>query len=169
MPFEPNVVRLWRSLSRDARTEAARSFWERPTEEAAVAAAQEIVKILRVRPQAFHKIPLEQRVRAVAGLAAPPDSLAEALLISLHVDSRRALLIAFLDALAIPHEEGMIDDESDDFDPPTADAVRAALPALLERFPADEIRTYWNALWLQDGERWTALVDVVDELPAPSA
>lgn len=72
MPFEPNVVRLWRSLSRDARTEAARSFWERPTEEAAVAAAQEIVKILRVRPQAFHKIPLEQRVRAVAGLAAPP-------------------------------------------------------------------------------------------------
>lgn len=63
----------------------------------------------------------------------------------------------------------MIDDESDDFDPPTADAVRAALPALLERFPADEIRTYWNALWLQDGERWTALVDVVDELPAPSA
>lgn len=166
MPFEPNVVRLWRALPREARLEAAHSFWERPTEEAAVAAAQEIVKILRVRPQAFHKVPLDQRVRAVAGLAAPPDTLAEALLISLHVDARRDLLVAFLDALAIPHEEGMIDDESDDFDPPAAEAVRAALPALLERFPAAQIAVYWNALWLQDGERWAALAEVVDELSA---
>jgi len=165
MPFETNVVRLWRALSREARLEAAHSFWERPTEEAAVAAAQEIVKILRVRPQAFHKVPLDQRIRAVAGLAAPPDSLAEALLISLHVDARRDLLVAFLDALAIPHEEGMIGDE-DEFAPPTADAVRAALPGLLERFPADHIAVYWNALWLQDGERWAALAEVVDDLPA---
>lgn len=165
MPFEPNVVRLWRALPREARLEAAHSFWERPTEEAAVAAAQEIVKILRVRPQAFHKVPLDQRVRAVAGLAAPPDTLAEALLISLHVDARRDLLVAFLDALAIPHEEGMISEE-DDFEPPTAAAVRGALPALLARFPAEQIAVYWNALWLQDGERWAALAEVVDELPA---
>ncbi len=165
MPFEPNVVRLWRALSRAARLEAARGFWERPTEEAAVAAAQEIVKILRVRPQAFHKVPLEQRVRAVAGLATPPDGLAEALLISLHVDARQALLVAFLDALGIPHEEGMLDEE-EDFEPPRAEAVRAALPELLARFPADEIHVYWNALWLQDPKRWGALAQVVDELPA---
>lgn len=165
MPFEPNVVRLWRALSREARLEAARGFWERPTEEAAVAAAQEIVKILRVRPQAFHKVPLEQRVRAVAGLAAPPDTLAEALLISLHVDARRPLLVAFLDALGIAHEDGLIDEE-EDFEAPRADAVRSALPALVASFPVDQIRVYWNALWLQDTERWNALAEVVDELPA---
>jgi hypothetical protein len=165
MPFQPNVVRLWRALSREARLAAARGFWERPTEEAAVAAAQEIVKILRVRPQAFHKVPLEQRVRAVAGLAAPPDALAEALLISLHVDARQPLLVAFLDAIGVAHEEGLIDDE-EDFEAPGADAVRAALPALLASFPAEQIRVYWNALWLQDPGRWAALAEIVDELPA---
>lgn len=167
MPFETTTLRLWKSLAREERVEAARAFWERPSEEAALAAAQEIVKILRVRPQAFHKVPLEQRVRAVAGLAAPPEALADALLISLHVDARRELLVAFLEALGIPHEEGLIEEEAE-FEPPAVDRVRAALPALLVGHSPERVRVYWNALWLQDPERWAALAEVADELPEPA-
>jgi hypothetical protein len=156
MSFELTTLRLWRTLSREERVEAARAFWNRPPEEAAIAAAREIVQILRVRPQAFHKIPLEQRVSALAGLAAPPEVLAEALLLALHVEARRELLGACLDALAIPHEAGMIADDAD-FAPPGEAAARAALDTLKTRFPADQIRVYWNALWLQDRERWGAL------------
>ena len=58
MSFEPSTSRLWRTLPREVRLEAARAFWNRPGEEAAALAAQEIVKLLRVRPQAFHKVPL---------------------------------------------------------------------------------------------------------------
>ena len=156
MPFETTTLRLWRTLGREERLEAARAFWNRPSEEAAVVAAREIVQILKVRPSSFHKIPLEQRVRAVAGLAAPPEALAEALLVALHVEKRRTLLGAFLDALGIAHEEGMLPDDAD-FPAPGEAAVRAAAAELAARFPPEQIRVYWNTLWLQDRERWGAL------------
>ena len=165
MPFEPSTTRLWRTLSRDDRLEAARVFWNHPPEAAAVVAAQEIVKLLRVRPQAFHKVPLDQRARAVAGLAAPPELLAESLLLALHVETRRDLLGAFLDALGIAHEEGMLAEDAD-FPAPSEAAARAALDALRPRFAADAIRVYWNALWLQDRERWGALEAAAADLAA---
>lgn len=163
MPFEPTALRLWKTLPRDERERAARAFWERPPEEAAAAAAQEIVKLLKMRPQAFHKISAEARVRALAGLANPPETVAEALLIALHLEERRPLLAAFLDALAIPHEEGLIADDVE-IEPVAAERARRALAALAPAHPAAAIRLYWNALWLQDRERWAGLADVADEI-----
>lgn len=163
MPFEPTALRLWKTLPRDERERAARAFWERPPEEAAAAAAQEIVKLLKMRPQAFHKISAESRVRALAGLANPPETVAEALVIALHLEERRPLLAAFLDALAIPHEEGLIADDVE-IEPVAAERARGALAALAPAHPAPAIRLYWNALWLQDRERWAGLAEVADEI-----
>lgn len=160
MTFETTPLKLWRALPREDRVEAARAFWERPTEEAGAIAAREIVNILRVRPQAFHKVPIEQRVRAVAGLAHPPDALADALVLSLHVVARRTLLVDFLDALGIAHEEGLI---AEDAELPEVDEerVRRALDELRGKGHGDRaIATYWNALWLQDPERWGPLETV---------
>jgi len=42
--------------------------------------------------------------------------------------------------------------------------VRAAAKALRERHDVSAIRLYWNALWLQDAERWKALEVVGSEL-----
>jgi hypothetical protein len=162
--FETTPLKLWRSLPREERALAARAFWEHPTEEAGALAAREIVNILRVRPQAFHKIRIEQRVRAVAGLAHPPDALADALVLSLHVVARRTLLVDFLDALGIAHEEGLI---AEDAELPEIDEarVRRALDALRARGHGDRaITTYWNALWLQDPGRWAPLATVAGEL-----
>jgi hypothetical protein len=163
MPFEPTPLRLWKSLTKVEREQAARAFWEHPPEEAAPAAAREIVKLLRVRPQAFGKIPLESRVRALAHLAHPPDAVAEALVVALHLGPRRPLLADFLDALGIAHEDGLIAEDTE-LPPPDEAAVRAAGAALKERHEAAAVRTYWNALWLQDKERWHALEVVANEL-----
>lgn len=164
MAFETSAVRLWRTLDREDRLAGARAFWNRPTEEGAALAAREIVKILRVRPQAFARVPLDQRVRAVAGLAHPPDALADALLLALHVGERRALLADFLDAAGIAHEEGLIAEDAE-VPAPTEETARLALAALREKgHAAAAIRVYWNALWLQDPERWQALATVAGEL-----
>lgn len=163
MPFEPTALRLWKTLPRDERETAARAFWERPPEEVAATAAHEIVKLLKMRPQAFHKISPESRVRALAGLANPPETVAEALLVALHLEQRRPLLAAFLDALAIPHEEGLIAEEAE-IAPVTAERARQALAALAPAHPTAAIRVYWNALWLQDRERWAGLAEIADEL-----
>ena len=163
MPFESTPLRLWKSLPRAEREQAARAFWEQPPKEAAPAAAREIVKLLRVRPQAFGKIPLESRVRALAGLAHPPDAVAEALVVALHLGPRRPLLADFLDQLGTAHEEGLIAEDAEVSSPDEA-KVRAAVATLRERHDASAIRVYWNALWLQDPERWKALETVAAEL-----
>ncbi len=163
MSFAPSPLKLWQSLDKSERGSAARAFWNRPPAEIAPAAAQEIVKVLRVRPQAFQKVSLETRVRILAGLAAPAESVAESLLVALHLEERRSLLIDFLDALGIPHEEGMIAEETE-VSPPNAAVVRAAAEKLRLRHAPAAIRVYWNALWLQDRERWAALETVASEL-----
>lgn len=164
MAFETSAVRLWRTLDREDRLAGARAFWNRPTEEGAALAAREIVKILRVRPQALAHVPLEQRARALAGLAQLPEGLADALLLALHVGERRSLLVDFLNAAGIAHEEGLI---AEDAEVPTLTGETAgkALAALTARGHSPQaIRVYWNALWLQDRERWAALETVA---PAP--
>jgi len=163
MSFETSTVRLWRSLERSDRTAAATAFWQHPPQELAALAAQDIVKLLRVRPQAFHKVPLQQRVNALAGLAHPSDAVAEALLVALHLEARRQLLIDFLDAIGVAHEEGLLEADAE-FPPPDETTVRSALATLRERHPADQIRLYWNALWLQDPDHWSALATTADEL-----
>jgi hypothetical protein len=164
MPFETSTARLWRALARADRLTAASAFWSRPSEEGAKLAAREIVQLLRVRPQALGRVALDQRVRALAGLAHPPEALADALLLALHVGERRGLLADFLDAAGIPHEEGLI---AEDAELPALDrdAAGRALAALRAKGHAPAaIRVYWNALWLQDRERWAALAELVDEL-----
>jgi hypothetical protein len=160
MAFETSTVRLWRTLSREDRVAAATAFWNRPTKEGTALALREIVKILRVRPQALGRVPIGQRVSAVAGLANPPEALADALLVALHVGERRSLLVDFLEAAGIPHENGVIAEDAE-LAPLVEESARKALAALRVRGHADPaIRAYWNALWLQDRERWAALETV---------
>jgi hypothetical protein len=89
--------------------------------------------------------------------------VAEALVVALHLGPRRPLLADFLDQLGVAHEEGLIAEDLE-VAPPTDEAVRAAGAALKERHDAAAIRTYWNALWLQDPTRWRALEAAADIL-----
>jgi hypothetical protein len=85
--------------------------------------------------------------------------------VSLHLGHRRALLGAFLDALSLPHEEGVLKEEADAEPPVTPEKARAAVGAL-SAFPVGHVRTYLNTLWLQDPERWEALEGADDWLSA---
>lgn len=163
MPFETTASRLWRSLPREARERAARHFWEHPPEEVAPTAAREVVNLLKIRPQAFGRLSAAQRERALAGLAQTPEPVAEALLVALHLAERRPLLAAFLDTIGVAHEEGLIAEDAE-VPPLTAEAARQALATLRAGHPADELRVYWNALWLQDRERWAGLAALADEI-----
>ena len=51
--------------------------------------------------------------------------------------------------------------------PSRAEKAKAAVGPLAS-FPAGEVRTYLNTLWLQDPERWGALEDADDWLPGAS-
>jgi len=163
MPFELSATRLWKTLGREERERAAHAFWQQPPQDAAATAASEIVQLLHMRPQAFAKLSPEARARALARLAQPPESLADALLVAFHFAARRPLLAAFLDGLGVPHEGGLIDEELE-IGPVDAERARKALAELRPAHEAAAIRLYWNALWLQDREQWAGLAEIAGEI-----
>lgn len=156
MTLEPTAVRLWKHLSRADRLAAATCFWREPPQEMLGAALAAIVKARRMRPQAARALSDEVRSPALAGILDPGEALAAALLVALHLGERRPLLTAFLDALGLPHEDGILKEEADALPPPTPEAVSSALAAL-GTFGRPEVEAYMNTLWLQDPTRWAAL------------
>ena len=62
---------------------------------------------------------------------------------------------AFLDALGIAHEDGLI--SAEDTPPPDAAKCASASKTLAEKFPADRVALYLNTLLTQDPDTWAAL------------
>jgi hypothetical protein len=156
MTFETSAVRLWKRLSREDRAEAAAAFWKEPPQEALGLALGAIVRSRKLRPQVARSLSDEERSRALASVLDPGEPLAASLLVALHLGARRPLLVAFLDALGLPHDNGILTEQADQAPPPGADAVGRATAAL-SAFPKSQVEVYYNTLWLQDPERWAAL------------
>jgi hypothetical protein len=156
--IETSAVRVWRRLGREDRLAAAAAFWRDPPEILVATALGSIIAARHLRPQAARALSEEARVQALAAILDPGEALASSLLVALHLDQRRGLLAAFLDAVGLPHEDGLLQEDEAAVHPPLSeDTARAGVQALASRFPLDQVRTYLNTLWLQDPERWAAL------------
>jgi len=156
MPFQTTATRLWKTLTPEERLHAASAFFEEPSPDLAAAAVGALVKARHMRPQAARALSPDAQARVLATVLELGEPLAQGLLVALHLSERRPLLGAFLDALQLPHEDGILKEEADAVPPVDAASARAALGALAV-FPAADVRTYLNTLWLQDPERWQAL------------
>jgi hypothetical protein len=162
MPFHPTATRLWKHLPPEERLAASAAFFAEPPPELAGAALGALVKARNLRPQAARALAPDAQARILATVLEPGEPLAQGLLVSLHLGQRRPLLRAFLDALSLPHEDGVLKEEADSVAPVRPEAAKAAV-ASLASFPADHVRTYLNTLWLQDGGRWEALEAIEGE------
>lgn len=156
MRFEPTASRIWKSLAREDRRLAATAFLREPIPELYASALGAIVRQRRMRPQAARAMALEEQAAALAGILDPGEPLAGSLLVALHLAERRPMLGAFLDSLGLPHENGVMKEEAD---ATARDAARIeeAARQLAERFPREQVATYFNVLLLQDPERWASL------------
>jgi hypothetical protein len=154
--LENTATRLWKKLGREERTAAARHFFEQPPPELLGSALAALVKARHLRPQVARSLPPEEQARALAGVAEPGESVASSLIVALHLGDRRPLLTTFLDAVGLPHEEGILTEE-DEGAPLAEAAARAGVAALGRAFPREQVELYLNALWLQDPDRWQVL------------
>jgi hypothetical protein len=158
---ELTPARLWAELDDDTRRLAARSLyrgeWEDPMgrREADLA----IAEVLRFREVAVRKLSADRRVDYLLRAVRPDDSLARSLLLALHLGQRKPILESFLDALEIPHEGGMID-ENFDLEPPDAARLTGAVEKLRAGFPDDEVEIYLASLLAMDPETWASLAEL---------
>jgi hypothetical protein len=155
--FRPS--RLWRRMPLDRRTDAAGLFWaDDHSADQQLEAVASIASHMKFRARSVVSLPVDKKSRYLAGLPTISDSVAARALVSYHLERQRPMMAAFLDLLSIPHENGLISDET--AKKPDADALTRAAAELATKFPADDVSLYLGTLISQDPETWGALAEV---------
>jgi hypothetical protein len=151
-------ARLWKQMTLDQRTRAAHAFWsdEEATDDQ-VQAAFLIAQQKKFRPKTVIGLDLDRKARHLATLGSLPDQLAARALILYHLAEQRPMMGAFLDALGITHENGLIQEDSVK---PDAAKMPGAVKAISAAFPAEDVRIYLDTLIVQDPETWGPLQEV---------
>ena len=118
-PDIPRPSQLWKQLDPDRKRQAADAFWR--DENAANEQAEAIGLIaqrIKFRLKSVITMPVEKKSQYVLSMPAVSEMLAARLLVAYHLAHQRPMMGAFLDALGISHEEGIIAEE--DVKPPSA-------------------------------------------------
>jgi hypothetical protein len=154
--------RLWSALDPDTRLAAARSLYahdwgQSPTRREADLT---IATAMRFRDTMVRQLPVDKRAAYLAKIGSPTDNLASSLLLALHLEQRRPILGAFLDALGVPHKDGLIA-EDHELKAPDAKTLKAAVTKIGASFDAAEVDLYLATLLALDPETWGGLSGLV--------
>ena len=157
---EPTLTaaKLWKRMTSDQRTSAARAFWsDEDATDSQIQAVLLIAQQKKFRPKSVLALDVERKTHHLAGIASVPDTVAARALVVYRLAEQREMMGAFLDALGIAHENGLIKDDEVKPDPSKiADAVKA----IREKFPEVDTSLYLDTLLCQDPETWGALKEV---------
>jgi len=148
-------------MTAEQRLSAARAFWQ--SDEAGDDQVQAVLLIAqhkKFRPKSVMALDEERRSKHLASLASIPETMAARALIVYHLAAQRPMMGAFLDALGIAHEEGVI--QAEDVKP-EADKLQSAVKQIAEAYPQEDVALYLSTLLCQDPETWGALRPIVEE------
>jgi hypothetical protein len=150
--------RLWRRMTPDQRLRAARAFWaEEQAADDQVQAALLIAQQKKFRPKFVIGLDDERRAKHLATMVGLPEALAARCLVVYHLAEQREMMGAFLDALGLKHENGLIEDDEAKPDP---ERLAAAVEAIAARYPAEDVSLYLTTLLCQDPDTWSELSKV---------
>ncbi|SRR6266508_2010161 len=156
--------RVWKRLTLDQRQRVALAFWaDEDATDDQVQAAFLIAQQKKFRPKTVIGLDLDRKARHLATLGSVPDAIVARALIVYHLAEQRPMMGAFLDALGIAHENGLIQEDSVK---PDAAKIGPAVAQLTSQFPADAVRLYLTTLLAQDPETWGALGEIIQGLAA---
>jgi hypothetical protein len=152
----PRPSQLWKQLAPDRKAKAVDAFWR---DDNAVAEQAEaiagIAQRLKFRPKSAMALPADKKSRYLLSMPNVSELVAARLLVVYHLEHQRAMMAAFLDALGIKHENGLIEDE--ELDPPDAERLKQAASAIGTTFPPEDVALYLSTLLWQDPDTWGAL------------
>ena len=150
--------RLWKRMTSDQRLEAGRAFFadEQATDDQ-IQAILLISQQKKFRPKTVLALDSERKARHFASLMALSDPLAARVLVAYHLATQRPMMGAFLDALGIAHEDGLIQEDAVKPDPTKVPVAAAAIGG---QFSPEHVSLYLNTLLCQDPDTWGALAEV---------
>jgi hypothetical protein len=170
MTDAPAIARpsqLWKSLSQERKLQAAEAFWSEP--EAGLEQAEAtalIAQKIKFRAKSVVAMPVDKKARHLASFPNVTELVAARLLVAYHLAHQRPMMGAFLDAVGITHENGMI--AEDDVKAPEPEVLRKAATTIAGEYPADDVALYISTLLWQDAETWGALAEAPERSVAPA-
>ena len=156
VPAIPRPSQLWKQLSPDRKQQAADAFWR--DEHAAVEQAEAIASIahrIKFRAKSVMTMAVDRKAKYLVTLPGVSELVAARLLVAYHLQHQRPMMGAFLDALGIKHDNGLIED--DDVAPPSAETLKGAAKTLAASYPSEDVSLYLSTLIWQDPETWGPL------------
>lgn len=148
-------AQLWKQMTLAQRQQAALAFWQdEQGGDDQLQAALLIAQRKKFRPKSVIGLDDDRKAKHLASLVLVPEQIAARALIAYHLSAKRPMMAAFLDALGIAHDDGLIKEDEVKPDP---EKIGPAVGALTSQFPADDVALYLNTLFSQDPETWAAL------------
>jgi hypothetical protein len=155
--FRPS--RIWKRMPQEKRVEAANLFWtDENSADQQIEAIAAIATHMKFRTKSVFNLPEDKRAKYLATLPGISDAVAARALVNYHLERQRPMMAAFLDLLGIPHENGLITEET--VAKPDPEKVRKAAADLAMAYPQDDVSLYLATLVSQDPETWEGLIDV---------
>jgi len=160
VPDIPRPSQLWKQLSPERKRQAADAFWrdENAADEQAEAIAL-IAQRIKFRLKSVFAMPPAKKAQYLLSMPAVSEMLAARLLVAYHLGHQRPMMGAFLDALGIKHEEGII--AEDEVKPPPDAALKQASKAIAASYPPEDVSLYLSTLVWQDPDTWGALAELL--------
>ena len=157
--------RLWKRMTSSQRLDAARAFWlDEQASDDQIQAVLLISQQKKFRPKFVLGLDVDRKAKHLASMVSLPDAMAARTLIVYHLAEQRDMMGAFLDALGISHDNGLI---QDDEVKPDAAKVPAGVAAIAAKFPKENVALYLSTLLCQDPGTWGALEGAAErEMPA---
>lgn len=123
-----------------------------------------IAEARKVRPIFLERQPRQQRHASMVGMLSRPamEVISSNLVRHWLVSKQTAMLTQFLDAMGVPHKDGVIDDL-----PATADdaKLKAAVEGLLAKFPHEQVAVYLLAFNEMNEANWPNLKTLLETDP----
>ncbi len=145
-------------MTAEQKLVAARAFWnEEQATDDQIQAVMLIAQQKKFRAKTVIGLDDDRKAKHFASLPTLPDAMAARALVVYHLTAQREMMGAFLDALGISHEAGLI---QDDAVKPEPDRIGAAVQLISGKYPAEDVTLYLDTLLCQDPDTWGALGDL---------
>jgi hypothetical protein len=142
-------------LTAEQRLRAAQALWhDTDATNDQRQAALLIAKQMKLRPKTAMGLDADRKARHLASVSDLPEELAARMLVFYHLAEQRPMMGAFLDAVGIAHENGLIQEDAVTPDPAK---IATAAAAIARAYPADDVSLYLNTLLWQDPASWGVL------------
>lgn len=147
--------RLWKLMTAEQRLRAAQALWhEDEARDDQAQAVSLIAQQKKFRPKTVSALDKDRKARYLATVSNVPEALAARLLVLYHLSEQRPMMRAFLDALGLANDDGLI---AEDAVAPDPAKIPAAASAIARDYPAHDVALYLNTLLWQDPASWGAL------------